>query len=384
MGEVANLFDSDLNNTALTPTYRHLLRCLIADIADPDSQLYCGAARPHLEWKTFGMPIPLGTPPSPGQGACRDFFARLLAGKFSAASPLARGHVVMAPGCSGAVNIALCTLLNPMDRVLLFAPYYPQYIPWIANYCKVPPVVVQTRPERGWEPAPEDLEEALRDTDIRVVILNSPNNPTGAVYSPQTIAGIARVMRAALRRNPHGRPIWLLADAVFVNLADDQAKLFDLYRYTIVCYSLSKDYRLAGLRVGCAVVNPQIEQCAAVAAMLARANDALGFFGPHRPSQHFFGLLEKLIADRKFVLPEIDRDRLNHPRRALCAALGIESDSRGCARNFEFTRHCPPPDVLAATLRSHGLELVGFVRAPEFGCASSRADYAQITVRVAQ
>jgi aspartate/methionine/tyrosine aminotransferase len=74
-----------------------------------------------------------------------------------------------------------------------------------------------------------------------------------------------------------------------VNFANNQPPLFDEYRYTIACYSISKDYGLMGLRLGCAIVNEQIEQCAEVIAILGRANDALGFFGPSILSHHFFG-----------------------------------------------------------------------------------------------
>jgi aspartate/methionine/tyrosine aminotransferase len=80
-----------------------------------------------------------------------------------------------------------------------------------------------------------------------------------------------------------------LADAGFVHFAKHQPRLFDLYRYTIVCYSISKDFGLPGLRVGCAIVNPQIPGWRKAVGRFGDADSRLGFFGANRITQHFLG-----------------------------------------------------------------------------------------------
>jgi aspartate/methionine/tyrosine aminotransferase len=284
----------------------------------------------------------------------------------------------MTAGCSGAMNIALCTVLNPTDKVLLIAPLLPRYIAWIRNYAAAS-TVIQTRPERNWEPDPADLEEALSDSAIRAVILNSPNHVTGALYSEQTIAGIAVALYRAMRSHAAQRPIWLLCDSSRVNLADNHPPLFDSYRYSIACYSVSHDHGLPGLRTGCAIVNPHLEHCGEVAKRLSRANDALGFYGPHRITQHFCSQL----GTAQQPLPAVNRERLRTAHNRLCALLDVRPNPHGCDRAFEFVRDPPEAEELAREARARGLELVEWLSAGVFGCSRDLGAYARVVVRLA-
>jgi aspartate/methionine/tyrosine aminotransferase len=361
--------------------YHEVLQCLADDIIEPENQI--GKVRNCLTWKCATMPIACDLVPSPGELKCRSCFASLFRTTFSIASPLSSDHIIMTAGCSGAMNIALRTFLNPTDKVLVFAPYYPEYREWIANYSNSREVVLQTTPESKWQPLQKDVSAALTDPDIRVVILNSPNNPTGAVYSAQTVGGIARALRSALQR-PGARPIWLLSDSVFVNLADEQPPLFDLYRYTIVCYSISKDCGLAGMRLGCAIVNPQIPQWETVVKMLSRANDALGFFGPHRLGQHVFGFFGRTLEKEKgkVCFNNEGKEFLAEMHARLRAALAIEGKAN-FARNFEFvpTPQMPRAKVLLKRLRRMGLTLVVRVAGTAFYCDPAVGDFVRISVR---
>jgi hypothetical protein len=222
--------------------------------------------------------------PTPQPGDCRPFFASLLSEKFTR-TPLTHQHIVITLGCRGAMNVALRAFLDEGEKVLLFAPFYPEYPSWISNYTKEAPVVVPV--EIGtWEPDCMKIREALdANPEIRVVILNSPNNPTGAIWSEQTVRGIAAELRRAARRGR--RPIWLVVDSVYVNLCNVAVKFFDIYRYTVACYSTSKDWGFAKMPAGCLVTNPNLPGTEGVdmAQRLWEIGRGLGHYGPSRITQ---------------------------------------------------------------------------------------------------
>jgi aspartate aminotransferase len=372
--------------------YLSVLTCLATDLEDPAGQFppRTGCARDVLPWHSATLPIPPYISLSPGEAPCRHFFASLLSTKFSISSPLTYQQIVMTAGCSGALNVALRTFLNPTDKVLIFAPYYPEYPNWIRNYSGFDPVVIHTKPENNWEPDIAEVQQKLStEKEIRAVILNSPNNPTGTVYSHEKIEGITMVIREALRNSQ--RPIWLLSDSVYVNLTDEQPPLFDMYRYTIVFNSISKDCGLPGLRVGCLIVNPQIPQWQAVVDHLSYTNDSLGFFGTSRLNQSFFQYCYENQKDRNSIVFEPEfKTELSGVHEKLTAALdeiGINTFPRSgiFARNFELVpEEILNDDGLQIALQEKGLKIKVSVPGSVFGCASELGDLVRISVENSQ
>ena len=158
-------------------------------------------------------------------------------------------NVILTAGAGSAMNIALKTLLNPGDEVLVFAPYFVEYRNYIGNYyaetVEVPPLA-----DGSFLPDVAGMEARITEK-TKAVILNSPNNPTGVIYPVSVI----RELAAALQRGADrvGHPIYIISDEPYRELVyDDQevAHLPSYYADTVIGYSFSKSLSLPGERLG--------------------------------------------------------------------------------------------------------------------------------------
>ena len=166
-------------------------------------------------------------------------------------------NILMTVGAASGLNIAMKTLLDPGDEVLAFAPYFVEY----GNYAKNHGAFVTAIPANPptFQPDLEGLEKAISEK-TRAVIINSPNNPTGVVYSEDTLKEMAKILTRGSARIGH--PIFIISDEPYRELAYDGVDVPYVTKYyanTIVGYSWSKSLSLPGERIGYLVIPSEID-----------------------------------------------------------------------------------------------------------------------------
>ena len=184
-------------------------------------------------------------------------------------------NILMTVGAAGGLNVILKTLLNPGEKVLTFAPYFVEYNSYVANYGgeleAVPP---QTE---NFQPNLQAFEKMI-GPDTKAVIVNTPNNPTGVVYSEETIIRMAEILEE--KQKEFGTSIYLISDEPYRELVYDGAEvpyLTKYYRNTIVGYSFSKSLSLPGDRIGYLVMPDEMDDAEDVIEGATVANRILGF-----------------------------------------------------------------------------------------------------------
>jgi aspartate aminotransferase len=186
---------------------------------------------------------------------------------------VSRDGVYLTVGAAGAMQIALRALLDEGDEVLLLAPYFPEYIPWSLNLGGRPVVV----PGGGDHLPSLDAVARALSPRTRVVVVNSPNNPSGVVYPRSLLEGLARLLDDHQTRG--GRPVHLLSDDPYARLIYDPSAytpLLSLYPHTWLIRSFSKDLGLAGERAGFLAWGPALDRPETLP-MLRNAGRATGF-----------------------------------------------------------------------------------------------------------
>ena len=230
--------------------------------------------------------------PNAGLPEVREF----IAGEMAEATGMAydAGQVVVTCGAAGGINIVLKALLNPGDEVVAFAPYFVEYDFYAANHGGK---LVRAETDAEFQIDLEALHKVITPR-TRIVLVNSPNNPTGAVYSKESLAALGGALRDASAR--HGRPIMLVSDEPYRRIVFDGLEtpwIPPLYEHTIVVTSHSKDLGLAGERVGYVVVSPAIEDGGELMEALILANRILGFVNAPAMIQRILPLLKGELAD---------------------------------------------------------------------------------------
>ena len=218
-------------------------------------------------------------------------------------------NILMTVGAAGGLNVILKTILDPGDEVITFSPYFGEYRNYVANYGGV---LVEVPPTDNFIPEAESFAAAFSEK-TKAVIINNPNNPTGVVYSEDTIKEIASVPCA--KEKEYGKAIYLLADEPYRELVYDGAEVCYLTKYykdTIVGYSYSKSLSLPGERIGYLVMPDEIDDFENVVAAATVANRILGFV--NAPS-----LIQRAVA--KCVDSEVDVEAYNKNRELLYGSL---------------------------------------------------------------
>ena len=184
-------------------------------------------------------------------------------------------NIVMTVGAAGGLNVILKTLLNPGDEVIAFAPYFGEYRSYTNNYDGV---LVEISPNTvDFQPKLDEFEEKIT-AKTKAVIVNTPNNPTGVVYSEETIKRLAAIMEA--KQKEYGGEIYLISDEPYRELVYDGVEVPYLTKYyanTIVGYSYSKSLSLPGERIGYLVIPDEVTESETVLAAANVANRILGF-----------------------------------------------------------------------------------------------------------
>jgi aspartate aminotransferase len=183
-------------------------------------------------------------------------------------------NVVMTCGAGGGLNVAFKTLLDPGDEVMVPAPFFVEYRFYVDNHNGVC-TPVDTSDDFSLDLA---AIEAAISAKTKIVLINSPNNPTGKVYDAQTIAGLGDLLRKKSREL--GKTIYLMSDEPYRKIVYDGITLPSIlaaYENSIVVTSYSKDLSLPGERLGFVVVNPAIGSVEAIMNGLVFSNRTLGF-----------------------------------------------------------------------------------------------------------
>ena len=215
-------------------------------------------------------PFAFGYMPNGGFPWLREKLAAHLSGEQGV--KLGAEDVILTCGAAGGLNAFLRAVLDPGEKVLTFAPYFVEYGFYVSNHGGSL-VAVPSRPE-NFAPDLAALERAI-DEKTRVVLINSPHNPTGAVYSRADLQALAALLEN--KSQQYGRPIWLVADEPYRFLAYDGAEVpsvLPLYPYAVAVSSLSKNMSLPGERVGWIALSPRMpEKAEIMAAALGSAVD---------------------------------------------------------------------------------------------------------------
>ena len=212
-------------------------------------------------------------------------------------------NLLMTVGAAGGLNVILKVLLDPGDKVLTFAPYFVEYNTYVSNAGgeleAVPPQTQTFQP---------DLEafEKMIGPKTKAIIINTPNNPTGVVYSEETIQGIAKILEE--KQKEFGTSIYLISDEPYRELVYDGVVvpyLTKYYRNTVVGYSFSKSLSLPGDRIGYLVMPDEMDDADDIIEGAAVANRVLGFVNAPALAQK----VAALCCDEKTDIDFYDENR---------------------------------------------------------------------------
>jgi len=222
---------------------------------------------------TVDQPLALGYMPNAGLPALRQRLAEHLAREQQV--PLTSQQVIVTCGAAGALNVVFRTILERGDEVICPSPYFVEYEFYVGNYGgKLVPVPSDPR---TFAMDVDAIEAAITD-QTRAVLIDSPNNPTGAVYDRADLEKLAAVLSRANARR--GRPIYLVSDEPYRFLTYDDTEvppILPLYEYSLAIGSFSKSLSLAGERIGYIAVNPSLPDSVQLLAGLILCNRILGY-----------------------------------------------------------------------------------------------------------
>ena len=308
-----NVYDFSLGNPDLPPPpeVKPALEKLVAEI---------------------GNPFVLGYMPNAGYPALREKLAAHVSREQN--TPVPADNVLLTCGAAGGINVFFRATLEAGDEVICPAPYFVEYGFYVGNF-RGRLVPVPTK-DFTFELDLDAMERAFTPR-TRAVILNSPNNPTGRIYTRGELTRLAELIRAAEKKS--GRPIYVVSDEPYRFLNFDGAELpptFELFEHSAVIGSYSKNLSLAGERLGYIAVSPRFEGAAELASALILCNRILGFVNAPAVAQR---ILTECMNSQ--VDLEIYRARRDAMARVLTEA-GIEfSMPRGA---FYFFPKSPVPD----------------------------------------
>ena len=212
-------------------------------------------------------------------------------------------NITMTVGAAGGLNVIFKALLNPGDEVIAFAPYFGEYRSYTNNYDGV---MVEISPNTvDFQPKLDEFEAKITPK-TKIVIVNTPNNPTGVVYSEETIRKLASIMEA--KQKEFGTEIYLVSDEPYRELAYDGVEVPYLTKYyanTIVGYSYSKSLSLPGERIGYLVIPDEAADSEKLISAANVATRILGFVNAPTLQQK----VVKACLNEKTDISYYDRNR---------------------------------------------------------------------------
>ena len=211
--------------------------------------------------------------PAPGDAAVRKTIAESLNRRFG--ESFTGDNIFMTCGAAASLNICFRALGNPGDEFITFAPFFPEYRCWVEGIGASLQVIQPHLPD--FQMDLEALERRI-NPKTKGVIVNSPNNPSGVVYTLDTIKGLAALLKR--KSEEYGEPIYLIADEPYREIVYDGIEVPYLTKYydnTLVCYSYSKSLSLPGERIGYIVIPNRLTDYTKVSSAIAGAARVLGF-----------------------------------------------------------------------------------------------------------
>lgn len=270
--------------------------------------------------------------------------------------PANKDLIYMTCGAAASLTVTLNALINSGDEVIIPAPFFPEYRVFAEN-AGAHVVTVMCR-EPDFQLNIKAIESAVTKK-TKAIIINSPNNPTGAVFSPDTVKALSDMLDK--KQVEYGTDIYIIADEPYRELSygAEVPYIPKYYANTVVCYSYSKSLSLPGERIGYIFIPEDAANCRKLYAAVCGAGRALGFVCA--PS-----LMQYTVAECTDVLPDVSAYKKN--RDLLFGALtdyGYEAVPPDGA--FYLFVKSPEPDANAFCERAKNYELL-LVPSDDFGC----------------
>ena len=298
--------------------------------------------------------------PANGLPACREAIAASLTRRFSAEMAgrevAGAGDLYVTCGAAASLSITLHAVTNPGDEVIVIAPYFPEYRVWIET-CGA--TCVEVMADAATFQVDVDAVAAAVTERTAAVIIDSPNNPVGTVYTRENLTALAAALGA--RGQEVGHPIYLISDEPYreITYGAEVPWVPAIYERTIVCYSYSKSLSLPGERIGWVLVPPTNPEHDCLVPAVAGAGRSLGFVCAP-------ALFQRVVID--CVDEPSDVEAYARNRTALTrglAAAGFEYIEPAGA--FYLWVRSPDPDANAFFERAKAHELLP-VPSDSFGC----------------
>ncbi|MEE8541369.1 MAG: pyridoxal phosphate-dependent aminotransferase [Desulfobacterales bacterium] len=267
-----NVYDFSLGNPDLPPPqkFRQVLKTMVANEGGLD----------HRYMPNTGYPF------------VRQSIAAYLSQEQKTA--VSENDVIMTCGAAGGLNIILKALLDPQDEIITPAPFFVEYTFYAQNHGGILKPVA-TNPDFSLD---IDGIAAAITPKTKAVLINSPNNPTGQIYSGESLTRLGSIL--AQKGRELGQPIYLISDEPYRKIVYDDirvANIFECYPESIIATSYSKDLSLPGERIGFVAVNPDSTFKADLLSGLALANRILGFVNAPALMQRVVASLQGMRVD---------------------------------------------------------------------------------------
>lgn len=252
-----------------------------------------------------------GYSPNPGITSVREAVAASLEKRFGL--PYRKEHIFMASGAAGALAHAFRLVAEPGDEILTFAPFFPEYRPYVelaGMTLKIVPPDTE-----NFQINFEKLQEMLTEK-VTAVLINTPNNPSGVVYSEETLKGLADLL--GRKSKEFGHEIYLISDEPYREIVFDGKEatcVSTFYDNTIMCYSFSKSLSLPGERIGYLAVNPRCRDAEEMVQMCVQISRGTGHNCP--PSIIQLAVAEVLDKTADLSVYETNRNLLYEELRKL-------------------------------------------------------------------
>lgn len=221
----------------------------------------------------------------------------------TAGMKISADHIVMSCGAGGALNVILKSLLDPGDEVIILKPFFLEYPFYIENYNGI---VKYADTGADFSLDIDAISKAIT-RKTKAIIINSPNNPTGRVYSKKNISDLARLLKEKGRAQ--NKAIYLISDEAYAEIIYDGIALPSVlaaYPNSIIAYSYSKTLSLPGERIGYIAVNPKIHEAGDLIKALILCTRIMGFVNAPALMQRIVANLQHITVDVKIYQKKRD------------------------------------------------------------------------------
>ena len=222
---------------------------------------------------------------------------------------ISASDITMTCGAAGGLNVTFKTLINPGDEVIVPSPYFVEYGFYAAN-SNGKLVTVDTNPD--FTLSLDAIEKAI-NTKTKIILINSPNNPTGQIYSKESLDQLGEILRKKSRELGH--TLYLISDEPYRRLVYDGVEvpsIFASYEESIVITSFSKDLSIPGERIGYIAVSPMLSDKQEVLGGIALTNRTLGFV--NAPA-----LMQRALPEA--IEAKVNMEEYSRKRELLCDGL---------------------------------------------------------------